>query len=174
MQTNVMCSSATQLWHPWHSLQPSLTDTSIKAGRGLCRDPFHHSTTTVKFTERTIAPALPVTCKAVLPVITWLNRLEVAASSFWSPLYLATRICVPTLSDVVCNEAVPLLNGTGWPSCVAPSKNETVPVGDDPEARTVAVRSTGAPLATLEAVEVNWTKVFETGAPPLPLPQPRL
>ena len=69
---------------------------------------------------------------------------DVLGEKFASPEYCAVMVWDPTVSDDVLNvAATPPLIGNAL-SCVAPSKNVTVPVGV-PEPDTVAVNVTDVP-----------------------------
>jgi hypothetical protein len=61
-------------------------------------------------------------------LIVWVKAGEVLEAKFESPEYCAVMLCEPCESVAVENDAAPEATATGAPSCVAPSKNVTVPV----------------------------------------------
>jgi len=92
-------------------------------------------------------------------VIVSVSTDEVEVANVASPEYVAVILCGPVLNDDVVYVATnPVI---GWlPSSVAPSKNETVPVGVPVAVvATVAVNVTDVPAATDAAEVVNATVV---------------
>jgi len=82
---------------------------------------------------------------------------------------------IPIGNAVVVRVATPGPSGrVAVPSRVAPSKNDTEPVGVPTPAVTVAVRVTADPkvdglaLLVTTVVVVDWTKLRTTSCPPVP------
>src|SRR5437660_3254296 len=100
----------------------------------------------------------PSTAGAAFSVVavcctTSLTGADVLPAKLGSPWYAAFRVCVPLLSVVVERLAWPPLSGA-VPSCVAPSKNATVPVG---------VPAPGATTATAAVSVTAWPGVAGDG-----------